>query len=1021
MKNVLLSLTALGLFLVATTTLHSHTYAAQQDEQAILLEEGLPLSGALAGGGAAHYRVGLLTREYLHVEVKQRGINVVVLLLGPDGAELARMDGQDGTAGAEEVSCEATQSGWYRVEILPKERAANQGSYQVSVQKARRVTSTERARIAAERLYSDGRLLYERSGTSEALRLGVKKYEAALVKWQEARDRKWEGLTLISLGTTLSVLSEHQAALVHFDQALAISRELNDRTIEVGALSGSAMAYNELSQYQKAQQAFVPALALMRELKDRGGEGATLNSLGILYARLGQDEKAQEAFEQALRIMLEVHKQYGEVAALVNLGFVYERLQQYDKAQRTLQQVLAVATAANDEEGQAAILSGLGRICSKLNQPAKAESYHNQALALWRKRGNQSGEAGALNNLGQVNLDMGQYQKAEKAFEQALVITREISDKDAEGQILTNLMRLWRQQGKRPLAIFCGKQAVNVYQDIRSHIQKLEKELQQSFLHTKEDTYRILADLLISEGRIAEAEQVLGMLKKEEYFDYLRRDDKVAKELLSGLSLTSTERDAFARYETFANELTKLGKEAGELEVEGRNYEAGKFPGQARLDALDKQIADANKVFDTFIDQLKVKFGENDKRVDVLDSSQALLQELNQPHTVIIATIVGEDRLNLIVTTAGAPRAHTVDIKASELNELVEAFRSAVKNPSVDPHPLGRKLYDVLFPTALQKDLENIKADTIVWSLDGTLRYAPIAALWDGKQYLAERYANVVITLASRDNLKLTPSDRSKWQVLGVGVSKKFEDFDALTAVPEELCGIVFDPQTEAGCAALTKGKSAGVIAGRSLLDEEFTLQAFKSNLGRYAVVHVASHFSLNPGNETNSYLLLGGGQTDDERKLTIDVVRSDFKTKFVGVELLTLSACNTAMTAGDKSNGVEIEGFGTLAQKEGAKAVLATLWSVADVSTRELMTTFYQIYKNNPNITKAEALRLAQLSLLRGNNKTNGPEATTQRTSQRVGQKGAAGSAPPFKPDPNAKYSHPYYWAPFILIGNWR
>ena len=139
-------------------------------------------------------------------------------------------------------------------------------------------------------------------------------------------------------------------------------------------------------------------------------------------------------------------------------------------------------------------------------------------------------------------------------------------------------------------------------------------------------------------------------------------------------------------------------------------------------------------------------------------------------------------------------------------------------------------------------------------------------------------------------------------------------------------------------------------------------------------------------------------------------------KTGFVGVELLTLSACNTAMTAGNKSNGVEVEGFGALAQKAGAKAVLATLWAVADPSTRDLMSEFYRTLETETKQGKAEALRRAQLALLNGKYKPRQTPAW-RRGAKPVGP--AAGI--PFKPDERAPYAHPYYWAPFVLIGNWR
>src|SRR5204862_5210913 len=110
----------------------------------------------------------------------------------------------------------------------------------------------------------------------------------------------------------------------------------------------------------------------------------------------------------------------------------------------------------------------------------------------------------------------------------------------------------------------------------------------------------------------------------------------------------------------------------------------------------------------------------------------------------------------------------------------------------------------------------------------------------------------------------------------------------------------------------------------------------------------------------------------------------------FSGVDLLTLSACNTAIGIGS-GNGEEVDGFGELAQRQGAKAVIASLWSVADASTGLLMQKFYQfrVRDSNPRTTKAEALREAQLAFLHKQVRA---------------------------PEPSAKdYTHPYFWAPFV------
>jgi CHAT domain-containing protein len=141
-------------------------------------------------------------------------------------------------------------------------------------------------------------------------------------------------------------------------------------------------------------------------------------------------------------------------------------------------------------------------------------------------------------------------------------------------------------------------------------------------------------------------------------------------------------------------------------------------------------------------------------------------------------------------------------------------------------------------------------------------------------------------------------------------------------------------------------------------------------------------------------------------------------KLNFKNVELLTLSACETAL--GDTStehHGAEVEGLGAIAQQAGAKAVLATLWPVADASTAILMRELYQAHKVD-HLDKADGLRQAQLALIHGTDVPTDSAVKAQRGLRRM-QSGADTPAT-FRPDPKAPYAHPFYWAPFILMGNW-
>ncbi len=123
---------------------------------------------------------------------------------------------------------------------------------------------------------------------------------------------------------------------------------------------------------------------------------------------------------------------------------------------------------------------------------------------------------------------------------------------------------------------------------------------------------------------------------------------------------------------------------------------------------------------------------------------------------------------------------------------------------------------------------------------------------------------------------------------------------------------------------------------------------------------------------------------------------------------LPSAAACNTA-TGGAGADGKEVEGFAVMAQRQGAKAVIASLWPVADRSTRVLMQDFYLRRSTQAGIGKAEALRQAQVGLLRGDEKV----AEVGKAGRGIGVNLGIGG--------KTSHAHPYYWAPFILIGNWK
>ena len=214
---------------------------------------------------------------------------------------------------------------------------------------------------------------------------------------------------------------------------------------------------------------------------------------------------------------------------------------------------------------------------------------------------------------------------------------------------------------------------------------------------------------------------------------------------------------------------------------------------------------------------------------------QNTLKDLG-PGSVALYTLLVKDKYRVILFTPNVRIAGEFPIKAADLNRKVMALRLALQDPKSDPLPPAQELYRILIDP-IAKDLKGANAKTLMWSLDGTLRYVPIAALHDGEKYLVERYRNEIFTVSSFLSLGIPPVP--SWRGLGFGVSTFQEGFDPLPAVVDELNGIFRnedDPKA-----------TGGTLPGKIILNDQFTKDAMIATLQlrQYKLVHVASHFKL--------------------------------------------------------------------------------------------------------------------------------------------------------------------------------
>ena len=858
-------------------------------------------------------------------------------------------------------------------------------------------------------------------------------FEQALPARRAGGDRKGEGETLSNIGHVYADLGEKKRALEYYEQALPIRRAVGDRAGEATTLNNIGVVYSHLGKKKRALEYYEQALPIWRAVGNREGETATLNNIGAVYSALGEKKRALDYYEQVLPIRRAIGDRKGEATTLNNIGSVYDDLGEKQRALEYYEHALPISRDVGDRKGEATILSNIGGVYSALGKNERAMVYYKQAFIIQRDIGDRFGQANTLINVGQIALDIGENQLALKAFEtilpvlralgdrdreattlnsigvvysrlgekkrvpeyfeQALPIMRAVGDRAGEAKTLDNLMVALTEDSPR-LAVLYGKQAVNVYQSLRGDIRGLDKEVQRTYVRSVSGSYRDLADLLASQGRLAEAQEVLALLKEEE-LDHLvpRRSGKPE----GRLSLTPAEAEALRQSEEVQRPLTAVAAEYAALwRVSQRTPEQ-----EQRLAALEKQMEAGKAQFHAFLGRLKEEFGpvrgrEEERAIRENAGLMRTLRELG-PGTVAVYTLVGEKKLRMILVTPELQRGYEAPLSAAELGRKVLALREGLQTPGRDPRAAAKELYDAIV-APMAADLEGAKAVTIMWSLDGVLRYVPMAALYDGEKWLVERYRNTVMTPASAG--RITAAGRGSWTALGLGVTKPHEDLKALPGVRDELQTVVRE-----------KKDRAGVLSGQRLLDEAFTRKGMMDGLStRPAVVHVASHYvfkAAGTGGEDASYLLLGDGT-----HFTLRDFDAMPPAALEEVDLLALSACETAMGRGDGEDlaGAEVDGLGMLAQQKGAAAVLATLWQVSDASTPALMKEFYRRRQEKPKEGKAAALQAAQLTLLRG---ATGKGKGAGRGLEAEGTSGSGETMP--------GWSHPYHWAPFILIGNWR
>ena len=810
---------------------------------------------------------------------------------------------------------------------------------------------------------------------------------------REIGDRAGEGTVLGNLGSVYFSLGDYAKATDVYQQRLAIAREIGDWVGEGNTLSHLGVAYKHLGNYAKAIGYYQQALVIFRQLGDHAKEGTILGSLGNAYRSLGDYAQAIDYHQKHLAIAQQIRDLAEEGIVLGNLGNVYDSLGDYDKAINYHQQALAIFRQIDNNIGKSTVLGNLGSAYDSLEDYAKAIDYHQQALAIFRQSGDRAGEGRTLHNLAVAYKNLEQYDRASDFYQQSLVLFQQTKYREAEGFALSNLGSLLAQQNQPELAIVFYKQAVNLREQLRQEQrqQNLATELQQSYTDTVAGSYRKLADLLLQQDRVLEAQQVLDLLKVQELEDYLRQVRGTGQQLVE----LPPEREILAKYNALQKTAIHLGQERSQLRKLASNDRLTPQQEQ-RLAQLVELEADLKRQFNQFIDRPDVialveqlNYKVRRQSVDLADLD-ALRDDLRRLDAVMLYPLILEDRLELVITTPDSPPLRrTVKVSREELNQAIARFRSSLVNASRTNLPPAQQLYDWLV-RPIEADLAQAGAKTIIYAPDGQLRYIPLAALHDGEQWLVQRFRINNITAKSFTNLDRQPAKQLR-VLAGAFADEQTEYAVQAGGKTFEFTGLPF------------AGKEVELLAKtlpdtNTFLDRDFSLAKLRPTMNSREVLHLATHAMFVPGQPEESFILFGDGQ-----RATLTDIRDWTLTN---VDLVVLSACETGLGGKGLGNGAEILGLGYQFQQSGARATVASLWQVSDGGTQALMNAFYAALQRG--MTKAEALRQAQIALITGDySAVGGQRASLAAVPKEGGAVAQSGLA------------HPYYWAPFILIGN--
>ena len=816
----------------------------------------------------------------------------------------------------------------------------------------------QNAPLTADPQIQEGLALYQNGNFAAA----AQQWKQAANQSQQNRSPIQEALALNYLTLAYQELGQNEAAQTALNRGLTLvmpdsqaskntvlARLLNTQG-SLQLLQGKATA--ALESWQKAEKVY-------RQLNDLAGTAGTLINQAQAEQSLGYFSRARSTLTQSEQLVAQQPDVNLRLAMALNLGQMLTQVGEFDRAKATL--IAAQAIAQNNHLNQqvAALLMQQGNLAYAQQQLPKALDAYQQVLNYGDRPEIQT--KANLNRL-RILIEQRQWSDAQAL---ASALAQSLSQQPPSHTTLGQRLQLAESQ----ISLRLATQAPPTQAIAQGLNQAIGQARQTQDLRLESFAVGYLGRLYESTQQWTAAEAVtheaLNLAMKANADESCYRWKWQLGRILKAQGKTEPAltfyREAVDILQSLRRDLVSVGSDLQygfreQVEPVYREYvDLLLQPREGRA-----VTTEAIKVAQQAIESLRVAELSYFLRSSCLEDHRRPLTQFIQPGTALIYPIVLEDRIvTLLSLPDGSIQMMTRPVLSKQVEAAVAQFRTALEKPYTAPEAkeLGQALYRWLVEPA-EALLQQQKIKTLVFVPDSELINVPLAALYDGKQFLIERYGVAIapsLQLISPEPKPVTPT-----RSLVAGLSLGRGGFPPLAFVPSELKAIVQK------------------LPGSLLLNEQFTSRAITNAVENSAVtvLHFATHGQFSSNVDQTFIMAWDKPITLYDLKDLIEKRQQPFRK---AIDLLVLSACETA--AGDKRASLGLAG---VAVQAGTRSTIATLWSVDDESSSLFMETFYAAL-SQPGMTKAEALRQTQLKLLK---------------------------------DPD--YRHPFHWAPYVLVGNW-